>query len=341
MIITRLRSSSYNQFDMCQHSYFLTYVLNFQFPSGKKALLGTCLHKIAETKAYHKLALQNGQSGYEDEIFGWLNIEDLYCDKVAEMCFKHYKESEPFHKWENGDLNLIKKWMRTLFEMNNGAFNPMNQNIIQPEKKFVIEIDKPWAEYRYDLHEQGVVEGKLILQGTVDLIVDHGDDVYEVVDYKSGRRLDWATGEEKDYKKLRYDNQLCIYYYSLCREYPDKQIILTLVFLNDGGAYTLPFERTDLVYCEELIRKRFEKIKSTYKPRLNETWKCKAICPYFKNNHEESGLSLCKHFEKEVNEKGSDQVFIEHGSIKGLSHYEGGGRKDPGQSPEKGSESTT
>ena len=48
MIVTYIRSSSYNNYDYCQMQYFITYVLGHQSISGKKAQLGTIVHKVME-----------------------------------------------------------------------------------------------------------------------------------------------------------------------------------------------------------------------------------------------------------------------------------------------------
>ena len=45
MIVTYIRSSSYNNYDFCQMQYFLTYVLGYRSDSNKKADLGTMAHK--------------------------------------------------------------------------------------------------------------------------------------------------------------------------------------------------------------------------------------------------------------------------------------------------------
>ena len=51
MLITYVRSSSYNNYDSCQMQYFITYVLGHQSDSGKKAELGTIVHKVMEVLA--------------------------------------------------------------------------------------------------------------------------------------------------------------------------------------------------------------------------------------------------------------------------------------------------
>ena len=51
MIVTYIRSSSYNNYDFCQMQYFLTYVLGWGSDSGKKAEMGTMAHKVMEVLA--------------------------------------------------------------------------------------------------------------------------------------------------------------------------------------------------------------------------------------------------------------------------------------------------
>ena len=58
MIVTYIRSSSYNNYDYCQLQYFITYVLGHRSTSGKKAQLGTIVHKVMECLAVCKKRLQ-------------------------------------------------------------------------------------------------------------------------------------------------------------------------------------------------------------------------------------------------------------------------------------------
>jgi len=51
MIVTYIRSSSYNNYDYCQMQYFITYCLGHRSASGKKAQLGTVVHKVMEVLA--------------------------------------------------------------------------------------------------------------------------------------------------------------------------------------------------------------------------------------------------------------------------------------------------
>ena len=51
MLVTYVRSSSYNNYSYCQMQYFITYVLGHQSDSGKKADMGTMAHKVMEILA--------------------------------------------------------------------------------------------------------------------------------------------------------------------------------------------------------------------------------------------------------------------------------------------------
>ena len=78
MIVTYIRSSSYNGYDYCQMQYFLTYVLGYRSESGKKADLGTMTHKVMEVLAVLKKFQQdNPRKKYlivEDDAVGKLRI---------------------------------------------------------------------------------------------------------------------------------------------------------------------------------------------------------------------------------------------------------------------------
>ena len=61
MIVTYIRSSSYNNYDYCQMN-IITYVLGHQSTSGKKAQLGTVVHKVMEVLASCNKKLQRTQT---------------------------------------------------------------------------------------------------------------------------------------------------------------------------------------------------------------------------------------------------------------------------------------
>ena len=76
MLCPYIRSSSYGQYDYCQMSYFITYVLGHSSDSGKKAELGTIVHKVMEIMARLK------QFSQENPSKKFLEIEEEVVKKV-------------------------------------------------------------------------------------------------------------------------------------------------------------------------------------------------------------------------------------------------------------------
>ena len=168
-------------------------------------------------------------------------------------------------------------------------FDPRNRHILCPEQHFDIEIKKPWSAYSYDTPE-GKLEGNLAIKGTIDLITLVDDNTIEIVDWKTGKRLDWATGKEKTQEKLEQDPQLRIYHYAISHLYPHiNHIIFSIYFINDGGPFSICFDKSDLPKTEEMLRQKFEIVKNTRKPRLNKSWMCTKLCHFgkttFDNTH--------------------------------------------------------
>ena len=90
MDITYFRSSSYNGWSICPQQYFLTYVLGKYAPSGKKAEMGTILHKVMEGLAWAKLAVQNEDESFTDEVLGTIHMNKrrLFDPQLVELFFE-------------------------------------------------------------------------------------------------------------------------------------------------------------------------------------------------------------------------------------------------------------
>jgi len=103
MIVTYLRSSSYNNYDYCQMQYFITYGLGHQSVSGKKAQLGTIVHKVMECLASCKKKLQDTDKktglSITDDALGEIKFTEkkLYTKKfvkeLLDASYKHYTEN--------------------------------------------------------------------------------------------------------------------------------------------------------------------------------------------------------------------------------------------------------
>jgi len=275
---------------MCPQQYMLEYVLGIRSPSNKKADKGTICHKVLEILAGIKLMEQNREKYFQDDILGQINIKNYNLDQIIKDIYSYYSGQFKHHIWENKDLKDCHKWVYKAIEEYNGAFDPRNRNIVQPEQHFDIVIEKPWAKYSYETKE-GLLEGYLAIKGTIDLITKVDDNTYEIVDWKTGRRLDWATGEEKTLAKLQNDPQLRIYHYAVSMLYPNiDHIIVSINFINDGGAFSICYDKSDLLETENMIRKKFDAIKNTKVPHLNKSWKCNKLCHFGKTTFENSHI---------------------------------------------------
>jgi len=290
MIITYFRSSSYNTHSMCEQQYFGEYVLGWRGPSGQKADKGTITHKVLEILAVIKKAQQDNLDTVDDDVFGLINIQDYNLDKIIEKVYEYYTQQTQHHKWSPKDLKDCRAWVYKAIEFNNGMFDPRNRNVLCPEQHFDFEISKPWAKYSYNIGSQ-TIAGNLAMKGTIDLITLVNEDTIEIIDWKTGRRLDWATGEEKTQEKLEKDPQLRIYHYAIKHLYPHiKHIMFSIYFINDGGPFTICFNDSDLADTENMLRAKFEAIKSSRKPRLNKSWMCSKLCHFGKTTFENTNI---------------------------------------------------
>jgi hypothetical protein len=330
MIITYLRSSSHGAFEMCPQRFFIEYCLGRRPPSGWKAERGNIVHKALETLARKKLALQQGETKFRDEeMFGGIDLTvDVTPDQALDFSWVHYAEGKVCngHVWNERDKADCRKWMWDVLLFNGGMFSPLSRKVIAPEQYFDMVIDEPWANYDYLLPDGNRLQGKLSIKGTVDLVTDAGNGVVEYIDWKTGRRWDWAKDKEKTPRKLQDDPQLRLYHYALSQLYPNaKAIIMTIYFIADGGPYTMCFEQRDILKTKQMLREVFETIKGIKRPRLNRSWKCTKFCDFGMKKYEGSNKTICEHFKDELITLGMDRVMQKYAKEGSFSKYGGGG----------------
>lgn len=325
---------------MCEQQYFIEYVLGCRSPSNKKADKGTICHKVLEILAFIKLTEQNNEKIYNDDIINNIDINNYNLDDIINNVYYYYTSQFKHHAWEDADLKDCRKWINKAISDHNGLFDPRSRNILQPEQRFDITIDKPWAHYEFDT-PNGIVSGQLAIKGTIDLITKVNESTLEVIDWKTGKRLDWATGQEKTWEKLYKDPQLKIYHYALSKLYPEyTDTIMSINFINDGGAFSLCFNNKDLDSTEELIRSKFEAIKGCKRPKLNKTWKCNKLCHFGKTSFDDPlieyrdgqltqkgcSMSKCEQIKHDIDLYGMQTVVDKYTS----SGYNVGDYKSPG-----------
>jgi hypothetical protein len=240
---------------------------------------------------------------------------DKFVNELVDQSFEHYI-SNCVHSYTKGDEKNCRKWTWMGLHYNNGQFDPRNRDIVDTEPHFDIVIDEPWAEYSHALEDGSELKGRLAIKGTIDLVTKIEDSVIEVIDWKTGRRINWATGEEKDYNRLESDPQLLLYYYAISKLYPDyDQAIMTVFYIKDGGPFSLCFDDGSKDLFLSMLRKRFNEIKNNKSPQLlspNQShWKCTKLCDYYKTNWEGTDTNVCRYVHNHIKKHGIERTNVE------------------------------
>lgn len=325
MIITYFRSSSYNTWEWCPHKYFIEYVLGVKDDGNKKAEKGNVVHKALELLAKQAFAKQNNKDFWEIIKGDNAQPKRKTIDSFVKVSYELYSNNST-HEWTQEDYDDCKNWTYKAIEYNNGMFDPRKLDIVEPELFFDFEIVKPWSKYYYELPDGKKLEGYLSLKGTIDLVTKLDNSSYEIIDWKTGRRLNWATGKEKTLACFKDDPQIRIYHYAISKVFPDiENIIFTVYYINDGGPFSVCFEKKDLPKTEEMIKNKFEKIRKTTKPRLDISWKCKRICHNGMNCFSGKKETICETIKNSLDKHGIDATMKTYGNLKEIDIYGMGG----------------
>jgi hypothetical protein len=332
MIVCYHRSSSLGTLEFCEQKYFLEYNLSFKDKQNKKALMGTITHKVLQTLGDKKVAMNKGLDLVEDEETGNTLTLDQ-CDDLKllnDIAFEYYSNAFPELDMAEADRRKCLSWAKKAVAYRDGMLDPRNQNVFATELFFDIEIKKPWAKYKYEFKDQ-TIEGYLSIKGTVDVILKHDEDYYEILDYKTGKRINWATGEEKTHEKLQKDTQLLLYYYALKNMYPEREFSVSIYYINSGGLFSMVFDEDDYNKAESILREKFEQIRDTEQPKLlsneNKHWKCQRLCKFSQPYKEGADKSLCQYIRDQIKSRGVVDVIENFGKIEKITTYgDGGGR---------------
>jgi len=323
MLISYIRSSSYNNWDYCQLQYFITYVLGWPSVSGKKAQMGTIVHKVMEVLAACKYDIQNHPDKkdreVEDDKIGVVEFTERklntkkFVKSLLDRTYEHYTE-KCVHNYTKADYRFCEKLVEQGLTYNDGQFDPRTQNILAPEASFDLAIEEDWAKFSYDVNGEQI-EGQLAIKGTIDLVTSLENDVIEVVDYKTGQRKNWATGEEKTYEKLLEDPQLLLYNYAISRIYPQyEQSIMTIFYIRDGGPFSMCFDESDNQKFLGMLKDRFQEIKRNVNPkpcsRERRSFKCNRLCQFYKDKDKWDGtnVSMCEKVEESLKLYGIEET---------------------------------
>lgn len=303
--------------------YFITYVLGHRSLSGKKAQLGTVVHKVLEVLASCTKELQEKPDGkrlsIKDDAIGKVNFtpaklktKKFIMDTLARS-YEHYTSTcEAKHKYTGSDFKFCQVQTFNALDFNDGQFDPRNRKIVDTEPQFDIAIDEPWAKFKYDVDGE-TFEGQLAIKGTIDLVTEVEEGIIEVVDWKTGQRKNWATGEKKTYEKLLEDPQLLLYNYAISKLYPNyDQAIMTIFYTRDGGPFSMCFDESDRKKFLNMLKQRFEQIKHNEYPspcsKNRTSFKCTRLCDFHKKKWPNTNVSMCQYVDDHLHALGHDET---------------------------------
>lgn len=304
MLCPYIRSSSYGAYEYCALKYYFNYNLGWSEPPNLKAQLGTIVHKVMEVLACCKQIIQeNKPLVVNDEHIGKIEFTKKslstkkFVSSILDKSFEHYSQSDKTNNYTSEEYKTCDKWTWMALEYNNGQFDPRNKIIIAPEQEFDIPIMEDWA-----IMENG---DRLAIKGTIDLITEIDKTTLEVVDYKTGQRKNWATGEEKTYDKLQNDAQLLLYYYAISKIFPQyEHVIMTIFFIRDGGPFSMCFDDSDKEKFLKMLEKRYKEILNDINPKpidkYRSSFKCKKLCHFYRTEWGNSGKSMCQYVEDNI-----------------------------------------
>lgn len=258
MKINKLSASSFDNYKWCEWQYFLNSVCGFPSDSIPSGIIGHICHKVAETLSRLSIIKHRKDSKFWDVEYLW------------KICFNRCYKEEPLiaEKIKTDKLKIACKGMKELLA---GPYSPISEKTLCAEKYFKIKIN-PKDDYS--------------VTGKIDRVDKIDEETIEIVDYKTGSRSGFLTQnkDKKDAESLSKDIQPKIYFWAAKKLYPwAKTILVTFIYITDGGPVTIIFCDDDLPAIEKELNQMASVILNNNDPRRDLTWKCKCFCTYGKN----------------------------------------------------------
>jgi len=247
-----------------------------------------------EILAKLKKAKQDNKASVSTD-FGKLFTRFHLTSKVAQFeplikkVYAHYTKDTELN-WDEKDLKDCIRWVNKIID---NGFDPREKDIIDVEPFFEIEIMQPWAAYDYTIGGEQV-KSFFSIKGTIDLITRLDSKTIEIIDYKTGKqgRKNWETGKKKTVEDIGNDIQVRMYDYACHFLYPwAEQVIVTMNYVNDGGPFTVYFNKSDFDQTEEILKQRFLEIKNTEIPQCKKSWKCSKFCHFGRSTFEQTSIT--------------------------------------------------
>ncbi|MBI4114914.1 MAG: PD-(D/E)XK nuclease family protein [Candidatus Niyogibacteria bacterium] len=280
----RISYSSLEQFLRCPYLFKYIVLDKNKLPKTKEAALGTSVHEALNFQ-FKKSPLFPTL----DEVINFYNKR--WEERIAKVEFKDDYEKDAMH--QNGILMLSR------FYKKNPAWN---FTILGLEMRFEAPFIDPETNETHTL------------SGIIDRIDKLDDNTYEIIDYKTARRMPAQDHADKNL-------QLAIYHLGALARWPhlrDKKIRLTLQFLQHGETLVTSRTSEDL---EETKRRILVMIHTIEEHIKNNDWPAKSsplcamhpynkICPMWSYLYQKKDISV------DIDEKAAKDALSEYIGIK-------------------------
>lgn len=336
--------SSMESFEGCQLKFFAENILGYRGEGGLKADIGSAVHAVMEYMALIKKAEQNGgwpnnQITVENDELGsftcdyseWSEVRVLSSEEIDKINKGRINKSTyvdqkylPYDTVRRAEKVIAKlsalaqaKYLDKfspkpcdLRDYNNYIWMVLEQldifsvNVVAVELDFDMELPYDWAKKD---------DGNYVrMKGFIDLVLENTPGVIEIFDYKTGQRKELLKDDKKTYKDIKSDLQLAMYTYVINQLYPGKTVAASLLYVRDGGLFTVcseSHENEDYVLYE--IRRHIETVKKCEQPRLLDPSRnhfvCKYLCGLSKNKRF-GDVCDCQFLSSTIAEIGIDKV---------------------------------
>lgn len=308
----RISYSALDTFTTCPAQYKFQYVDRIKVPKIKEAVFGSLIHEVL--KMFHEPSRLSPLS--EDELLKYFTQKwepSVYQDSQ--------EEAFAFHQ----GIELLKKY----YQVNQS----LTFNIVNLETSF----------------EAPILDGQEFNQvtGRIDRIDKLDDGTFEVIDYKTGKKM-------PPQKIVDNNLQLSVYHLGLVNRWPsfaEKPVKLSFYFVQHGEKLSTTRSSQELAETKDKVLTIINEIKkSPFAPRSNPlcNWcQYQPYCPLFKHkfsqqrtvDKEQINGVIKEYFEiksqdegntkrmaelkeminKYCDEQGIDRVFCEQGYITRLS----------------------
>ena len=266
MKITKCSASAIQTYEHCNFKYYMSRVLNMEDAAGKAALQGTIVHQVFEWMG--KLKRKN-KTHIDPE---WL-LERSWDMHTAKN--PHIEIRRTTSKGEAADFRKCRESVEVI--LNDDTYNPYKmENIIDSERWFSVEF--PGEEWETHEGEQ------FRTRGFIDLVRELDKETIEIIDWKTGKRLDFYTRQPIDVLQLMREIQPRLYHLASCMIYSEyKNIVITFYYTSDGGPVTISLSLEDIPHTIAAIWAFFKRVEKDTLFRRNRSWKCR-MCAYNKND---------------------------------------------------------